>query len=429
MALSLKALVSVVCFLSVLTLLEGKQQRGTLKLSGRTDELSNAQYVSKFGYSFGSSEYKIRYRVLESAPETTATKVNLVLILDEDWPQSEEALSCNSRSSLTRKQADVILHERGEWSAWEVGSVNQNVRPHIWYFVTSVCDQDFSEAPLHLEYEILMNQADGSEFSVEMQGMMKVNVIVLVCLIAFLARYCSRCKAFFASAGQLHPVIWALSSAILLQFAAQSLHTLHLSMYQSNGTGSLFLDWLSEVLFMLSQVMQTTLLIAIAMGYTLLPSRNDCIGVVRSIFLASLMIHITLVSFSKIQDESASKNHEHGGAVGWVLLSVRVMLFVWFLFATQASQQEGGLRLHDFLQRFRIAGSVYFLAYPVLLVVVQIFADYLQHPILQIGLIATQTISNVCLAELFLSRGTYFKVSTLSSSSLPGSRGAFDKMS
>merc|ERR1719181_619048 len=106
---------------------------------------------------------------------------------------------------------------------------------------------------------------------------------------------------------------------------------------------------------MLSQVVQTTLLIAIAMGYTILPSRNNCMVVVKWIAVASLIIHAALVSFGKMQDESASKYHENEGAIGWVLLSVRLMLFVWFLFAIQASQRESGLRLQDFLHRFRIA--------------------------------------------------------------------------
>merc|ERR1719181_2575827 len=142
---------------------------------------------------------------------------------------------------------------------------------------------------------------------------------------------------------------------------------------------------------MLSQVVQTTLLIAIAMGYTILPSRNNCMVVVKWIAVASLIIHAALVSFGKMQDESASKFHENEGAIGWVLLSVRLMLFVWFRFAAQASQEESGLRLRDFLERFSIIGSMYFLAYPVLFIVVQIFAAYLQHPIMQIGLLAIQT--------------------------------------
>jgi len=153
--------------------------------------------------------------------------------------------------------------------------------------------------------------------------------------------------------------------------------------------------------------------------------------VVKWVALFSLAVHAALVGFGKMQDEAASKYHKNEGAIGWVLLSVRLMLLGWFCFATQASQQEGGLRLHDFLQRFRLAGSVYFLTYPVLFVVVQMFAPYLQHPLLQIGLLIMQTASIVWLAELFLSRGTYFKLSALSCSLLPESHCAyvFDKSS
>merc|ERR1712072_921946 len=152
------------------------------------------------------------------------------------------------------------------------------------------------------------------------------------------------------------------------------------------------------------------------MGYTLLPSRGGRLIIVKWIALLSLFIHAALVSFSKLQDESACKYHENEGAVGWVLLSVRLLLLSWFVFAVQASQQQGGLRLHDFLQLFQVAGTIYFLAYPLLFMVVQIFAPYLQHPIMQIGLLAMQTASVVWLAELFLSRGTYFKISALSTS-------------
>jgi hypothetical protein len=378
------------------------------------------------------SQPKVRTKSFFHRRGAKSGQANLNLILDEEWLKAQGDAGCNARNSFSRRTDEIRLNEqRGEWSDWKQGTVEQRIRSHIWYFVASVCDGDFSESPLILEYEVKMTQSDKSEFSVEMRGMMALNLLVLMCLVAFLVRHCCRCRAFASSAGQLHPVIWALSASIFLQFSAQSLHTLHLLSYRSNGTVNLFLDWLSEVLFMFSQVTQTTLLIAIAMGYTLLPSRSNCIGVVRSIAGASFVIHAALVSFGKVQEESASKFHENEGAVGWVLLSVRLMLFAWFVFAIQASQQEGGIRLHDFLHKFRLSGSLYFLAYPILFVVVQVFAEYLRHPIMQIGLITIQSASNVFLAELFLTRGTYFKVSSLSSSFLPGFHraGGFDKTS
>jgi hypothetical protein len=276
-----------------------------------------------------------------------------------------------------------------------------------------------------------MKQFDGSEFSYEMRPVMTVNAIALACLVCFLLRYCARCASFAKSTGTLHAVIWILSAAIALQFIAQLLHTLHLWGYRSNGVGMPIADLLAEVLLMLSQVVQTALLIAIAMGYTLLPSKAGNVVIVKWIAVASLTIHAALVTFAKTQDESHCKFHENEGPIGWVLLSVRLLLFAWFHFATQASQQEGGLRLQDFLRSFHRAGAIYFMGYPVLFVVVQFFAAYLRHPIMQVGLLAMQTASSLWLSELFLSRGTYFKVSVLSSSFLPASHGAgtFDKAS
>merc|ERR1719502_1596178 len=122
-----------------------------------------------------------------------------------------------------------------------------------------------------------------------------------------------------------------------------------------------------------------------------MPSKQRHMVMVKWIALLSFVIHAGLVSFGKLQDESACKYHENEGAVGWVLLSVRLLLLSWFSFATQASQQQAGPQLRDFLQGFRLAGVMYFLAYPLLFVVVQVFAPYLQHPIMQVGLVIMQT--------------------------------------
>lgn len=389
------------------------------------------QFLSKFGYAIGEGRYRMRTRLREGSVLPEMPYLDFHVFLDEHWGNVESLSSCNLRNADARRTQALYLTEPGVWSAWTSGTLIQKMRPHIWYFAMSNCNQELGGGPLSLEYEIHMTQFDGSELSVELRNMIAWNSMGLVCLGAFIVRYSARCLAFASSAGGLHQVIWVLSATIALQFSGQALHTLHLWKYQSDGIGITSMDLLSEVLVMLSQVVQTTLLIAIAMGYTLLPSRDGRMVIVKWIALLSLVIHVGLVSFGKMQDESACKYHENEGAIGWVLLSVRLLLLSWFVLAAQASQQEGGLRLHDFLQRFLVAGVLYFLAYPLLFVVVQVFAPYLQHPIMQIGLLTMQTASQVWLGELFLSRGTYFKVSALSASLLPGCSGGgiFDKSS
>lgn len=406
---------------------EGKMQTGTIELG----EDTLWQFVGKFGYGIGEGAYSIRMKLRESAAMAKGKYFHFNVFLDEEWDKVEAMTSCDERLSHARKRHSLSFDDVGEWRGLS-HTITQNVRPHIWYFVFGDCRDSSNDVTGLIDYEIHWTQSDGSEFGVEMHYMMAWNLLALACSSSFLAWYMKRCRDVVRSVGDLHAVIWALSLAIALQYAGQVLHTLHLQSYSSNGRGIVSLDLCSEVFVMLSQVVQTALLIAIAMGYTLLPVQSCRIDVVKWIAAVSLAIHTGLVSFGKLQDESACKYHENEGAVGWLLLTVRLLLFAWFWMAIQASQVQGGLRLHDFFQRFRIAGSLYFLAYPSLFAIVQVFAPYLQHPILQIGSLVMQTASCVWLAELFLSRGMYFKVSVLSSSLLPASgRNAcmFDKAS
>lgn len=421
MAHALPIVVFVLLLLA--TQCEGKVQRGAIEISRSTDE-HHWQFISKFGYAIGEGRYRMRARLLKGSELPESPYLDFHIFLDEQWSDVEALSSCNARSAKARRTQPLYLTEPGEWSHWTAGTLSQKVRPHIWYFAVSDCNQELGMAPISIEYELQMTQVDGSQFSVELRNMLSWNFLVLLGLVAFAIFYAIRCKTFLVSAGRLHQVIWVLSAAIGLQFVAQCLHTMHLWRYQVDGTGMHSVDLLSEVLSMLSQVLQTTLLIAIAMGYTLLASQSRHMVMVKWIALLSLVIHAALVSFGKLQDESACKYHENEGAVGWVLLSVRLMLLIWFDLAAQDSQQKGGLRLQNFLKRFRVAGCIYFLAYPVLFVFVQILAPYLQHPVMQIGLLVMQTTSHVWLADLFLSRGTYFKLSSLSTSVLPGSHGS-----
>jgi hypothetical protein len=295
----------------------------------------------------------------------------------------------------------------------------------------SDCNQTLGKVPVSIEYEIHMTQVDGSEFSVEAMNMSQWNGMVLTCLLSFTARFSCRCWTSSQSAGRLHPVVLVLATTIAFQIGAEVMQILHLWFYRSDGQGLKTLDMLSEVLFMLSQSVQSTLLIAIAKGYTLLPCKANRMAIVKWVAFFSVIIHTALVSFSKLKDETESKYHENEGVVGWILMSVRFLLLFCFLLAGQVSRKEGGSRLHGFFQWFAPAGAVYFLAYPLLFLLVQLFAPYLQHPVMHNGLLLMQIVSSMWLSELFLSQSTYFKVSSLSSPLLPQSycTTLFDKLS
>ncbi|CAK0841028.1 unnamed protein product, partial [Prorocentrum cordatum] len=164
---------------------------------------------------------------------------------------------------------------------------------------------------------------------------------------------------FMRSAGSIHPVIWVLISGLVVQYIAQVFHWLHLWKYSYDGSGIKALEVLSEIMFMLSQVLQTSLLILIALGYTLLQSRMGELDLMIPMCFMIGVIHVMLVGFGKIKDDASYKYHENEGAVGYILLAIRLGLYLWFLWAVNSSSNAGGMKLRSFLMQFRLAGTIY----------------------------------------------------------------------
>merc|ERR1719464_2579661 len=103
--------------------------------------------------------------------------------------------------------------------------------------------------------------------------MLFANLVFLAGFSFFIWIFSKRIVVFYQSARSVHPVIITLTVVVGVQYLAQVLHSVHLIAYRRNGSGVKALEVLSEILFMLSQMGQTSLLILIALGYTLLQSR------------------------------------------------------------------------------------------------------------------------------------------------------------
>jgi hypothetical protein len=399
-------------------------QTGSIVLGGQEDV--RWRYFSKFGMGLGEGTYDLRVRLREPWTIASDRQVAFQVYLDEDWPQVEALPPCErAKSHMARNTWHPTVKAAGAWSPWQRGALLQRMRPHIWYFALSDCrPAPGRNSTLDLEFEFRARQENGSEFSFEAQHMLLAQSLMLLIFTAFLAWFARRCQTSWRSTGGLlHPVVWSLSAAVGLQYVAQALHVIHLWRFEVDGVGAWSVDALSENLFMASQVLHTTLILIIAQGHTLLPSSSEhgCdLAFMKRVAAAVLLLHAALVGLSKLQDGASFKHHENDGPVGWAILGIRLALYIWFLQSLRSLRLRTGFRLQAFLQQFQIAGSLYFLAYPVIFVVAQAFAPYLRHPIMQGGLLVTKLVSNAWLASLFLSRGSYFRVSALSASLLPG---------
>lgn len=411
---------------------EAKLQTGTLILGGGNEQW---QYLGKFGYAIGTGRYEIRLKLNGALDDDQdLPRVDLDVFLDEDWPRVDYIEPCKRATDVPARKSHAAIEpgQFGEWGHWQAGALYQNVRPHIWYFALSDC-REFGgrfgslqrSSSLSIDYEIRWRQFDDSELSLELRYMPMITRCVLAILTVLGFSMSMKVCAMQENLGRIHPVIYALGLAMALQWLSQALHLYHLSSFEENGVGHQGADLLAEVFFMLSQVAGASLLIAIAQGYTILRSKLGEVELLTPVVAVVAVLHVLLVAVGKLQGEEHCKYHENEGAIGWILLCIRISLFAWFRSGINMLRCAGSARVNNFLNYFEIVGSAYFLAFPAIFVFVQVLAPYLQHPVLQTGLLAIQTVSWIWLVNLFLSRSSYHKASELGASLLPGGAGAF----
>eukprot|EP00445_Apocalathium_hangoei_P043291 CAMPEP_0203969728 /NCGR_PEP_ID=MMETSP0359-20131031/97603_1 /ASSEMBLY_ACC=CAM_ASM_000338 /TAXON_ID=268821 /ORGANISM="Scrippsiella Hangoei, Strain SHTV-5" /LENGTH=432 /DNA_ID=CAMNT_0050907669 /DNA_START=42 /DNA_END=1338 /DNA_ORIENTATION=- len=421
MALSGRTLLLLCLCVGHLLQAHAKLQRSTLRLGRDTRRSAEWQYVGKFGFAIGQGTYEARLKETVPGSLPLGTSLQLEVYIDEDWPHVETMTEVCRKKERSRRTRDIAIgSEAGEWGPLAKGSIAQNVRPHVWYFAISDCRGTLKNGTYGLDFEIEFKQDGGSHFSVELQWATSANLLTLLGCSAFLWSFCRRSRSFLQRTGSLHPVIWSLGGVVILQYLAQCLHTGHLAIYRSDGQGSRGMELLSEVLFVLCQVIQSSLLVTIGMGYTLLQAKLHNTGLVLPICGLVALVHVLLVILDKAQSEASHRFTDHDGSTGWIFFGLRLALYAWFLRAANGTARQGGLKLQAFIAKFRLAASLYFLAYPGTFLVMLLFAPYLREPVMESGLMVAQVISNVWLASLFLDRGAYFEASSLSASPLPG---------
>lgn len=402
---------------------EAKVHTGIVRLSGPKAG-SRWRYVNKFGYSVGVGTYRVRLRMMNKQLLLAGVELHLGVFVDEHWGELQAADNVCDLSRLADTDTRIRLRADGSFAEWTTGRLNQSERPHIWYFAVSDCNANgtFRLGPgVHrVRYEFEALQESGSQFSHEMQYSLHANGLCLLGFTILLLAVARRMLGIAESAGSVHPIIWTLCASMAVQYTTQAFHFMHLGVYSLNGRGLRALEVFTEMLSILAQVAQTSLLIVIALGYTLLQSKLGQLELMIPLCFFIGVVHIIIVGFAKIKDDAAYKFHENEGAVGWVLLITRMLMYAWFLWAVHSSSSAGGFQVQRFLAKFRLAGSAYFLSYPAIFLATKFADPSAQYALMSWGLMAAQLGTNLWLARLFLTRGDYFKVSTLSDSGLPG---------
>ena len=104
----------------------------------------------------------------------------------KSFPKSEqfkvESLPPCSKARLSRASKYLDLDPNGGWGMWQNGTVFQSVRSHVWYFSLSACgpgNENMNNSTRQILFEARFLQADDSEFSIELKGMLTFHVMYI----------------------------------------------------------------------------------------------------------------------------------------------------------------------------------------------------------------------------------------------------------
>lgn len=88
------------------------------------------------------------------------------------------------------------------------------------------------------------------------------------------------------------------------------------------------------------------------------------------------IVHMMIVGLSKLTDDESHKYHQYGGIVGWIIVVLRLGMFVYFCFGIRDTLKTAREKVKVFITKFTVFGSLYFLAFPIILFISSFIAGY-----------------------------------------------------
>ncbi|OMJ68862.1 hypothetical protein SteCoe_33554 [Stentor coeruleus] len=401
--------------LLLLSLAQGKHVSTVLSLT--LDE--PWKYVSKFASNIGTSSWDMKvkyYKPLDKNSEKF-TEFKSSVYIDSKWPDALIQQSCENKESVSKKHKTLQVPINGKWSETIEGTLSTNLHTHFWYISLSSCN---ITSAFRFRVEMNFLQPDGSHFSAEEQGLDYVFISVLIIFFIALCGNMIKLIKDFKKTADLETNLLVLNIAIGFQFLGIICEVLHIWVYSYNGRGIVVLDVFFQIFECLSSIIITILLIVISTGWTLKYKNFPDPDTYVPICLLVVIINLLIVGIGRITEDSYYRNSDFEGLTGYFLVSIRVIMWFWFVFNMRRLYENANEKFFKVLNRFGIMASGYFLTLPVVLGISWSFEPYMRNVFVVVAVNCMQVLVFVFLTHLFSEKSAFYKASTMSGSVLPG---------
>ena len=378
------------------------------------------KYVSKFASTQGKGHWEMKAMLMNptNTREDEFFNVTGTIYIDKKWEDALAQATCSQKVGISKNNITLEVPLNGDWSDSIMGTMVQRSRTHFWYFTISACEIKEKQ---RIKIEMKFLNADESEFSAEDLGLQYVYPIILVIYFFALSGNLLRLIRKFNQTDDLELNLLVLNISIGCQYTAILCEVIHVWAYAYNGYGVVFLDVFYQAFEVLSSIIITILLIVIASGWTLKYKDFPDAEIYLPISLFVIVLNLMIVGVGRLTEDFYYKNSDYEGIPGYVLVFIRIALWIWFVYLIKdmQEQQKRNAKLLDFLNKYFIMASLYFLALPAVVVFSWIFEPYVRNKAVVVLNNFIQILVFLFLTHLFSEKSTFYKVSTLSDSVLP----------
>lgn len=380
------------------------------------------RYLTKFATDIGSGSYSLRAKFLkpQDSPDPSLA-LSVAIYLDTTWEDAMSQATCGSKLRHSKVEKMLNLPTNGEWSSEVSGTMTQRVRPYFWYFAIAECNGKIHEN-VRVKFEITVMNSDGSHFSLEDRGLEYAYLIAFLIFLITLSSNIVRLIRRYNKSDSLEGPLLMVNWAVLSQLSSILFELCHLWAYSYDGKGIVALDFLSQAADLICQLTISVMFILISMGWTIRYKEFPDVEIYVPVAFLIVVMHLLTAGLGRISDDSYNKFTDYEGVAGILLLLLRLCLFGWFGFSVKQLYRESQGAVAASLWSVSLVATGYFLALPGLALVSRLIAPYLRNRFLVMGNLSCQIVAFVVLTRLLDARSSYYQVSTLSDSVLPGSK-------
>ena len=386
-------------------------------------------------YGTGDFEFKLRFTksIYDDAYAIRNVQIQMHAMMDENWDEIQSVEPCLEKEKFSKLTMDVEIPTNGEWSALIPGHLTQTARPRVWFMVLSDCTGRITEITDRskdklwgnkLQIELKFTNTDNSHLSYEEQGLMTPYLIILCIYVVIILLNFNIFYKYYKREDQIDYPLLLVNIVLVIEFWALFCEIVHLATYESNGRGLFIFNLLNQIFDISAQFMIIIIFILVGWGWTINYLNLENFEFFLPLLSFVGIIHLLIVGLSRLTDDEFTKNHDYEGFAGYLIICLRVSLYIYFMMGVYDTFKQARFKIKSFILKFGVLGTIYFLAFPTLVLVATYFvAAYVRHKVVMLGTLLIESFVLIVLTRIFTNKaGDYYDVSYKGKSLLPNNK-------